>query len=204
VRLIVGTYRRRDHIDDCLESVHQHLHGVTDIVFVDDSGNPDHERWLTQHGKVISVGRRGYTAAMQHVCAAAQGQPAMFLEEDFTFLADVDLDELAQILHDRPYLAQVALLRGPHFDIEHEHGGLIEALQHKGHTFADVHGIIEQRATFTCNPAVWRGAVFAAGWPSVRWSEDRKRDLLLRQGYRFGYLPGIRVAHAGQRCGFGY
>jgi hypothetical protein len=95
-------------------------------------------------------------------------------------------------------------LRGPHFPVEHENGGLIEALQHKGHQFTEVLGLIEQTATFTCNPAVWRGEVFAAGWPTGKWSEDLKGKALVRQGYRFAYLPGIRVAHAGERKGFGY
>lgn len=206
MRLIVGTYRKRDHIQDCLASVDKHLKGVTDIVFVDDSGDSDHRKWLAKYGRAEKVadGNVGYTAAMQKVCEVADGMPSMFLEEDFTFLEDIHLDKMLEILHNRPYLAQIALLRGAHFPIEHEHGGLIEALEHRGYTIREVGGILEQTATFTCNPAVWRGEVFAAGWPWARWSEERKRDLLLSEGYRFGYLPGIRVAHHGERTGHGY
>jgi hypothetical protein len=101
-------------------------------------------------------------------------------------------------------LAQIALLRGPHFPIEHEHGGVIEALKHQGHTFHNVAGIIEHTATFTANPSLWRADVFATGWPHGRLSEELKRDELLHRNYRFGYLPGIRVAHHGQREGHGY
>lgn len=204
MRLLIGTYRKRTHIEACLASVDQHLHGVTDITFIDDSGDHDHLCWLGQYGDVVDVGRKGYTAAMKRVCAAADGQPAMFLEEDFTFLTHCYLEEMAELLYHRPYLAQVALLRGPHFPIEHQHGGVIEALQHKGHQFTDVCGLLEHTATFTCNPAVWRGEVFAAGWPIGRWTEELKGKQLVQRGYRFAYLPGIRVEHAGQREGFGY
>jgi hypothetical protein len=206
MRLIVGTYRKREHIEECLASVDEHLEGVSDIVFIDDSGDEQHREWLSQYGRVEPVGHSpmGYYSAMTRVCAAAGRQPAMFLEEDFTFLTDVSLEEMNEILYHRPYLAQIALLRGPHFPIEHEHGGLIEALEARGYAFDHVHGIIEQHATFTCNPAVWRGEVFAMGWPMGKWSEERKRDELLSHGYRFAWLPGIRVAHHGERKGFAY
>ncbi|AXQ64476.1 galactosyl transferase [Gordonia phage Neville] len=204
MRLIVGTYRKKDYISRALASVDKHLAGVSDIVFVDDSGDSEHSAWLRQYGHVVEVGGQGYGKAMTAVCEAAQGQECMFLEEDFTFITDVRLSLMSEVLYNRPYLAQIALLRGPHFPIEHEHGGLIEALQHKGHKFVNYNGVIEHEATFTCNPSVWRGSVFASGWPTCKWSEDRKRDELLRQGYRFGYLPGIKVEHDGVRTGHGY
>lgn len=204
MKLIVGTYRKNAYIERCLTSVDQHLKDVTSIVFVDDSGDPDNSAWLRQYGDVVEVGGKGYGPAMKLVCEAAEGQESMFLEEDFTFIKPVRLNDLSAILFDRPYLAQIALLRGPHFPIEHEHGGLLEALRAKNHNINLVHGVHEQTATFTCNPAVWRGSVFEAGWPQVKWSEDRKRDLLLRQGWRFGFVDGIAVAHDGERTGHGY
>ncbi|MGW4718863.1 glycosyltransferase family 2 protein [Nocardia sp. NPDC004260] len=204
MRLIVGTYRRRDYIEEALASIDRHVHGITDIVFVDDSGDTDHHTWLAQHGKVVDVGRRGYNAAMKAVCAAAEGEQILFWEEDFTAIRDIHVDQMAEILYLRPYLAQVALLRQPWFPIEHTYGGLIEALQAKGHTFTEVDGVLEQTATFTCNPSVWRASVTTDGWPAGKWSEDRKRDILLGQGYRFGYLPGIAVHHDGERRGFDY
>ena len=204
MRVLIGTYRRRTHVTDALASLDAMVTGVTDLVFIDDSGDPDTTGWLASYGKVIDVGGRGYNAAMKAACAAAEGQQCLWLEEDFTFTVRTHLAALAEILWHRPYLAQVALLRGPHFPTEHAHGGLIEALEAKGHVFTDVNGVLEQTATFTCNPSVWRGEVFASGWPDGRWSEDRKRDQLLAAGYRFGYLPGIRVNHTGERSGHDY
>jgi hypothetical protein len=141
---------------------------------------------------------------MKAACQAAEGREAFWFEEDFTVTEPVDLPAISEILYHRPYLAQIALLRGPHFPVEHRYGGVIEALVAQGHEFVDVRGVVEHTATFTGNPSVWRAEVFAAGWPNGRWSEDQERELLVRQGYRFGYLPGIKVCHGGERKGFGY
>lgn len=204
MRVIIGTYRKRLHIEAALTSIDANLTGVSDLVFIDDSGDPEHSEWLRQYGMVYEVGGRGYGAAMKQLCAAAEGDEAYVHEEDFRVLEPVDLGHLSDILYQRPYLAQVALLRGPHFPVEHEHGGLIEALEAKGEIFTNVMGVLEQTATFTCNPSVWRGEVFAAGWPAGKWSEDRKRNLLRQQGYRFGFLPGVKVEHDGVRSGHSY
>lgn len=205
MRVIVGTYRGRTHIPDALRSLDAYLHGMSDLVFVNDSPDPEDSAWLAQYGKVIDVGGQGYTKAMQVVCHAAEGQPIMFWEEDFELLTHTHLEDLNEILWHRPHLAQIALLRGPHFPIEHEHGGLIEALVAQGHSFPEIGGVIEQTATFTCNPSVWRAHVTDLGWPQYGgYTEEVKRDDLLRLGYRFGFLPGIRVSHSGIRQGKGY
>lgn len=204
---IIGTYRRQRYIGRLLDSLRTHAHGLDRFVFVDDSGSPENAELLRAHGDVVETGARGYGAAMTAVCELGAQEPyAAFLEEDFTLEADVDFDELGAILTARPHLAQIALLRGPWFPIEHEHGGLLEGLEARlpGTVLGDVDGVIEQTGTFTCNPAVWRREVFATGWPAGRWSEDRKRDQLLAAGYRFGFMPGVKVRHDGERTGKGY
>lgn len=204
MKLIIGTYRQKAYISRALQSIDKNLTGHTETIFVDDSGNPQHSDWLRQYGEVIEVGGKGYGAAMTLVCEAAKGEDAMFFEEDFTLLEPVDLADMSGLLHDRPYLAQIALLRQPWFDVEHEHGGLLEALAAQGHDIHLVNGVWEQEATFTCNPAVWRGQVFAQGWPIRKWSEEAKRDQLLRDGWRFGFMEGVKVNHDGERTGSGY
>jgi glycosyltransferase involved in cell wall biosynthesis len=204
LKVIVGTYRKRDYIEACLRSLEAHVSGVTEIEFVDDSGDAEQVAWLSQYGKVYDLPQAGFTAAMKVACVAAAGQHAMWLEEDFEFLVPVDLDEMAEMLVARPHLAQLALLRGPHFPDEHMHGGVIECLKQRGHKFTKVDGVIEHNATFTCNPAVWQPEVFSWGWPDEPWSEDKKRNELVGYGYRFAYLPGVRVRHSGVRSGKGY
>ena len=203
-RVLLGSYRGKSHVETALASIDQHLKGVTSLVIINDSPDPDIGPWLSQYGKVVNVGGRGYGRAMRELCAAAEGQEAFVYEEDFRLLEDIHLDQLSEILWYRPWLAQISLLRGPHFPIEHQHGGLIEALVARGHQFDEVHGIIEHRACFTMNPTLIRGAVLADGWPLGKWSEEIKGDNLVKQGYRFGYLPGIRCAHDGERSGHGY
>jgi hypothetical protein len=223
--LIIGTYRKRAYVERALASIDRHLTGVTRTVFVDDSGNAAHSRWLSQFGDVSQTLGRGYNAAMREVCRVAGNEPFMFFEEDFELLAPVDLDAMLAIIENDRQLAQLALLRGPHFPIEHEAGGVLEGLERRlGRSKVDLrlhdHPVtveemnrgamgriidyISQRGTFTCNPAVWAPGIAALGWPAGRWSEDKMRDRLLAEGLRFGFLPGIRVAHDGERSGHGY
>lgn len=209
MRLVIGTYRKRKHVEAALDSISRHVTGITDITIVDDSGDSEHREWLAQLGHVIPVHpteNAGYTAAMSVVAAAFQGQAGIFWEEDFVAVQDIDLNEIAEMLYHRPNLAQIILLRGAHFPVEHEHGGVVEALEAKGHTITRApDGLIYQRATFSCNPAVTRGEVWAAGWPSSgRWTEEIKRDELLRDGYSFAWLAGQTVEHSGERSGHGY
>ncbi|MEU2002054.1 glycosyltransferase [Rhodococcus sp. NPDC019627] len=212
MKLIIGTYRKQAYINQALESIDQYVSGVSEIVFVDDSGDPEHQAWLSQFGRVVDTGRSGYNVAMKAVCAEAGSSQFCFWEEDFKAVVKFDLTELGEVLDQRPKLAQLALLRGPHFPIEHEHGGLIQALEAKGEKFELVaqpglrisRNIYLQTATFTCNPAVWQRGIAAQGWPDGQWSEDAKRDQLLAQGYKFGFVPGIKVHHEGVRSGYGY
>lgn len=206
--LIVGAYRGTHLVERAVRSLAALATGIDRIVIVDDSGDAATREQLAQHVDVVPVAEHaaGYGTAMRTVCREAGDGPFVFWEEDFILTAPVDFEALAADLARRPHLAQIALLRGPHFPIEHRHGGLLEALNHRipGSVLGDVDGVIEQTGTFTCNPAVWAAGVAAQGWPTGKWSEDRKRDDLLAAGYRFGFLPGVRVTHDGERSGTDY
>ena len=238
MKVILGTYRGPAFVERALLSLSENLTGWDELTIVDDSGNSD---WVDNYNnsmvtfedndsrifpKVIALPGQGYNAAMQAVCAEAGDDRFMFWEEDFILKEPVDLDNLSELLDEHPELAQIALLRGPHFPIEHEHGGLLEGLQARlGKDVVDIQTylsvepgrsangmtqllafakIITQRGTFTCNPAVWQTGVAGLGWPRGKWSEDAKRDELLALGYRFGFLPGVKVEHDGERSGHGY
>ena len=206
--LVVGTYRKRAYVQRALTSIRRHVTGVDRIVFVDDSGSAENAHWLTQFGEVVETHATGYNAAMQAVCQVIGTEPAMFVEEDFEFISPVDLNDMMTVLHEHPNLAQIALLRGPVFPIELKHGGLLEGLVARlGPEFVDLrkepYGW-SQRGTWTMNPAVWRPGIAAEGWPVGDWSEDLMRDRLRDQGWRFGYLEGIKVRHDGKRTGRGY
>lgn len=205
---IIGTYRGNKYLPRLMENLTNNLGGVTEYAFVDDSGSP--QPWQYQRGHVFDVGRRGYNEAMKTVCRAATelapGEPFFFIEEDFTLLAPVSLHQIEARLLTRPNLAQVALMRGPFFPIEVEHGGLLEGLKARlPDTKLELIGDVwEQDGTFTCNPSMWRPEVAESGWPDGKWSEDKKRDELLAEGWLFGILEGVVVEHDGVRSGFGY
>lgn len=249
MKLVIGGYRGPHLIERSLLSIEKHIRkGIDEVVVVEDSGNA---RWhqeirtmtLKQWDravsggrregvtirpvKVLDAGKRGYNNAMRTVCRVAGREPFLFWEEDFVAIADVNLIQIQQVLKLKPELAQVALLRGPHFENEHRDGGLLPALVNRlgaarvdlrteyvdipfrpGTLVPDLHArgveIYTQLGTFTGNPAVWQSGVAARGWPVGRWSEDRKRDDLIAEGFRFAFLPGQRVEHDGVRSGFAY
>ena len=211
MRVIIGAYRGLTLVRRALDSLAEYSTGVESVTVVDDSGHAVTRAALASmpgvdHVVPVAHGNAGYSEAMQVICETAGNSQFAFIEEDFELTAAVDFDELGSMLRARPHLAQIALLRGPHFPIEFEHGGLLEALEARlpGSVLGEVDGIIEQVGTFTCNVAVWADEIAAQGWPQVTWSEDAKRDELLAQGYRFGYLPGVRTRHDGERSGHGY
>lgn len=196
--LIIGTYRKRLYIEECLRSAERHLSGYSDVIFVDDSGDDAHAAWLAQHGKVVATGGIGYMRAFQKICDVAAGQQAFVLEEDFRFTVDVDIADLSVHLHHRPYLSQVALLRGPVYEPEIEAGGVLKFLAAQGRNVTHVHGLDEVTNMFTCNPSLWRGHTSTLGWPQRVYSEVAKAQQLSEAGYRMAYLPGIGIEHVGE------
>jgi len=235
MRAIIGGYRGTSYVQRALESLNDNGDGLDELIIVDDSGQPtwaEQMRWLKfrtadggfSHPHVIELARRGYNVAMQTVLRhAPHDAPFLFWEEDFTLDVPTSFRELQVILEHSPDLAQVALLRGPHFPIEHEQGGLLEGLvarlgadrvglkrenrtllSNADGTMTLTTDLITQRGTFTCNPSVWAPIVKQLGWPRGNWSEDKMRDRLLARGYQFAFIDGVRVTHDGVRSGHGY
>jgi GT2 family glycosyltransferase len=204
MRVLVGTYRKRKHVEAALRSLEENVSGVTDLVFIDDSGSKRNSRWLANYGKVVEVGKKGYAAAMQATCESAEGQDCFLLEEDWTFLVKVSLPELQEKLHKWWWLAQICLLRAPISPEEIECGGIVEMFRRCGDNVMETEGLIVHTSFFSCNPSVCRGEVFEMGWPQLADSEVVKTRELVAKGYKFAYLPGIAIEHHGKHSGFGY
>lgn len=225
VPLIVLTNGRPECISKTIPSAQQHLHGVAGMVIVDDSGDPTYGQWLEDEfiggpwdGKVLHLPEpHGYWRAMQAVWALARHWDVphvAFLEDDFTFNTGVDLDDLAGVLDTHPHLTQMALLRQPWWPNEHEHGGLIPALEAQGQIFTErtdgTHTWVEHRATFTGNPCLIPRRTFTQDWPMGDWSESRfGRLLFLDKAARGAYWGRLtdppRVEHIGHhRAGTAY
>lgn len=229
VPIIVLTNGRPDCISKTISSAIGHLSGVQGMVIVDDSGDPVYGQWLEDEfiggpwdGKILHLPEpHGYWRAMQHVWGLARHWAAtydttsfFFLEDDFTFNEDVDVEALAGVLDSHPHLTQMALLRQPWFGNEIRHEGLIEALEAGGQEFTErtdgTHTWIEHRATFTGNPCVIPRRTFERDWPEGNWSESRFgrelfKDPEARGAYWGSRADAPRVEHIGhQRVGTAY
>jgi hypothetical protein len=204
IPVVVLTNARRACIARTLPSAAKHLTGLGDTVIVDDSGDPAYRAWLAEqfpdaHVTAVAPQPAGYWQAMRAVWSIARASGAdavFFLEDDFTFHADVDLSCLARVLDEQPHLTQIALRRQAWFANEVEHGGLIEALEAQGQTFTErtdgTHRWIEHRACFTGNPSLIPAATFTWDWPSGAWSESQFGRALFTD-------PAARSAYWGRR-----
>jgi len=231
IPLYVGTYRKRKHIETCLRSIDANVKGYDEIIFLDDSGDRLHTKWLLQYGQVVALPKVGHSVAMRALCAHANGRQLAWIEEDFEITGSMDLTEMSEHLYHRPYLAQIALLRQPLWADEKRLGGVLEAVAANGWAVRYVLGLWESRGWFTCNPSLWRGHVTELGWPnpkrvagrdySSEWIKSKElRELFMGEklpsdwmapisekeprGYSFGFLDGIRCHHWGHREGHGY
>src|ERR1700686_730235 len=108
MRVLVGTYRKRKHVEAALRSLEQNVSGVTDLVFIDDSGSKRNARWLANYGRGVEVGKKGFTAGYQAGWEGGEGQGSFTLEEEFPFLVKVNLPELQEKLHKWSWLAQIS------------------------------------------------------------------------------------------------
>jgi len=190
-----------------LESIEEHVTGITDYAFIDDSDDPLVAAELHKRGQVIETHGAGYNAAMQAAVTrgALEQDHTVWLEEDFTFTGTVDFHRLAAHLDTHPYLSQIVLQRAPWFDAEKEFDSIIEFHQKKRRQiFRDVDEFWEHTAFFSCNPGIWHRRTWETGWPEGDWSEDQKRLSLLKGRKKFALTKNVLVEHHGERSGHGY
>lgn len=219
--VVLLTNGRPSCVAKTIPSMQEHLHGVGDLLVVDDSGDDVYRAWLTEQYAALVVpvgdGPCGYWKAMRRVWDVSRDldtDKIILWEEDFVLNEDVDVNALAGVLDSHPYLTQIALLRQPWFGNEVEHGGLIEALEAQGQTFTErtdgTSHWSEHRACFTGNPSLIPRRTFEVDWPEGDWSESRFGRELFSDPEARGAYWGRRtdpplVEHIGhQRAGTGY
>lgn len=197
---VVTTDGRKEFIEKALPTWNAASGSVAHRIIIDDSGNDEYRRWLSDtftDWDVIPVGeeRCGYSPAMQAMREVGLQTGAEFIfhtEDDFILNHPIDLDDIADVLRRRTYLAQIALLRQPWFGNEVEHGGLIEALEVNGQEFTEVtdgtHHWIEHRAVWTANPNMFSRDVAKINYPNVNYSES-------------AFMKSLR-SNKNLRCGF--
>lgn len=95
-------------------------------------------------------------------------------ELDFIYLRPIALAAMIRTLDTHPYLVQMALLRGPVNDAEHEAGGVIELHPEHYYTIHGDEGCWQEHRRFvTTNPSLWPRWVVERGWPVIPHSEGR-------------------------------
>lgn len=211
---VVTTDGRKEFIEKTIPTWDQATGLVTHRVIIDDSGDTDYRQWLARtfpDWDVIPVGdeRCGYSPAMQAIRQVGLQCGTEFIfhtEDDFMLNRPINLDDVATLLRDKQYLAQVALLRQPWFPNEIEAGGLIEALE-PGEVFTECSDgdryWIEHRAVWTANPNMFRRDVAKIEYPNVNYSESAfmrslKEDANLRCAFWGKRSDEYYVHHIGE------
>ena len=169
IPVIVLSNRGPKYLPQCIESIEKYLVGIADILVLRDY---EHVGYTKMMQKVVEVGR-------------ALNSDVLFVEEDWTFVRDVDASDLSEQLHADATLAQVRVSRAPYFPIERRKG-VAGAWWPSG---------------WTCNPSLVRREIFTAyDWPDQQWSEQAFGELLTSNGHRFGIYGDEReplVEHIG-------
>lgn len=172
--VIIGDGRDA-YLSRCVASI-GHLHGdVTEQWMYDDSGDPTYRRHLATRypeWRHINAGpRQGCAGAFQQVWqqvfAGTQARHVFLIEQDFEFFRHIDLDMMAELLDERPYLAEVALLRQPWNEHEKHAGGIVEWHPDWYTDMRNGSGVnwLEHRS-FTTNPCLFRTSLLTVPWPA--------------------------------------
>lgn len=174
IALVIIGDGRDNYLHQCVASLGQLRGNISEHWMYDDSGDQEYRDFLAlryHHWTHINGGpRQGCAGAFQQVWRqVAQGTKARFIfliEQDFRFVRPVDLSAMAGLLDERPYLAEVALLRQPWNSEEKRAGGVVEWHPDWYVDKIDEHGRqwLEHRS-FTTNPCLFRRSLLDVSWP---------------------------------------
>lgn len=176
--VIIGDGRDA-YLTRCANSLHHLCGNIKRTWLYDDTGNEEYRRILKyRYPDWIHINggpRQGCAGAFQQVWKQLAEHPLgkepkaeffFLIEQDFEFSRPIDLDSMAELLTERPYLAEVALVRQPWNSEEKRAGGIIEwhpdwyvdMVDHTGRQW------LEHR-NFTTNPCLFRRSLLNIPWP---------------------------------------
>lgn len=208
--VIIGDGRDK-YLRQCIGSLGQLYGPISEQWMYDDSGDDEYRRSLERRyprWKHINGGeRQGCAGAFQQVWKQiAERTRARFIfliEQDFRFIRPIDLTSMAAVLDDRPYLAEIALLRQPWNSAEKAAGGIVEMHPDWYVDIHNSHGLhwLEHRS-FTTNPCLFRRSLLDVPWPDSRpgmYSEGIFSSIIHEKGTP--EVPGnrVRCAYWGKR-----
>lgn len=232
-RLVVLTHGDAPSLDDALLSFFERIRPIpTELMIVLDGADArepdfisrDHEVWsrirIHEPSGFCRTSRLAWEYATRHNPDAGTAPDYVFwLENDFVFTRDVDLEQLADTLAWNPDLAQMQLMRNAVNPVEQEAGGLYESRRdqytERSTMFVQDGRVralcpwLEHRSYMTTNPCLMTHKFMRDNpWPAEHEEECEGRFgiELLAAGYRFGVWGRGEpwVDHVGVRTGFGY
>ena len=198
------------------------LHGpITARVIHDDSGSPSYSKHLAENypgWRIVSTGRRSgfagaYRSAWAWLRQHCDTEFVLSTEDDFRFVTDINLSEMAAVMRHDPRLAQVALLRQPWNAQESAAGGIVQMDPPSFTECTDgAHWWLAHRKFLTTNPHLTRAEFIREHqWPEGSQSEGRfsvdlfRRDPAVRSAFWGRADDPPRVEHIGTvRVGTGY
>ena len=221
---------RDDYLQRCVGSFTQLDGPITEKWMYDDTGDQAYRdslgRRYPEFWHINGGPRRGCAGAFQEVWRQVRQDTAarfvLLVEQDFVFQRPIDLYSMADLLDDRPYLAEVALRRQAWNSEEVSAGGVVELHPDWYRDMRDDAGRqwLEQRAFFTTNCPLFRTTLLDVPWPDSRpgcYSEGTFHHHLMAHGtpevpgdqvtyaYWGARTSGVWVEHIGQqRIGTGY
>jgi glycosyltransferase involved in cell wall biosynthesis len=214
IAVIVVTDGRDEYLDRCVASLHEQVTGdIGEWWMHDDGGTPDYRAGLADRypgWRHINPGpdRAGCAGAFQsvwrHLRDGTRADHIFLVEGDFQFCRPIDLDAMAGLLDERPYLAEVALRRQPWNDAEKAAGGIVELHPDWYTDRDDSQGRqwLEQRAFFTTNCPVFRQSLLDVPWPAHQdgcYSEGTFHRQLVTSGIPEVLGDQVRYAYWGSR-----
>lgn len=177
IALVIIGDGRDEYLIQCTNSLQWIEGDISELWMYDDSGDTDYRRALMEHypnWRHINGGERlGCAGAFQTVWRTlAMETRAKFIflvEQDFRFIRHIDLGSMAELLDDRPYLAEIALIRQPWNSEEKRAGGIVE--WHPD-WYTDMNDDIGrhwlEHRNFTTNPCLFRRTLLNIPWPAHR------------------------------------
>ena len=219
--LVIIANGRRDHIEQTVSSIDEHLGDFDARLICDDSGDPEYAAWLreTFPGFTIDAHRHlGHGGAVHTALQRAASLPVdwvFWCEDDMTFTRKVDLHAMAAQMDANPLLAQMVIKRQAWFPAEVEAGPTVidrfDAAEFTERGDGNGSAWLEHRLFYSLNPHLVRRSFIAHHrWPARPNSEHHfSRRLFRERGLVVG-MWGKRtdapwVLHmGGERTGTGY
>jgi hypothetical protein len=212
--MLVMTNGRKEYLEQSMKTWHRLKCKWDRILIHDDSGDDEYHKWLKSTGyeTYFTPEPSGFTKAMISAWSQISGDFVFHLEEDFLILEDIPVTQLAEVLFERPYLKQMALLRQPLARNHIRKGGIIKAHPERYTPMTDgKYNWLEHRVNFTCNPCVYPTALTKEyPWVSTKGSEGGYGNLLFaNKENKCAYWGTVdephKVEHVGIiKKGFGY